>query len=179
MAKENHTKGNNTKEKNKGHFDAEGRAIMVDVSDKKITNRNAIASGTLYCNDEAFQHAKQGTAKKGNVIQIAEIAGIMGAKQTSALIPLCHNLPLQSVKIRIDCEAMPTGGALYVKGEARTNAETGVEMEALSAVSIACLTLYDMLKAYDKSMRITDIQLEEKTGGKSGDYKRNNRNATS
>ena len=157
---------------NKGHFDNEGRAIMVDVSAKSANKRIAVASGKLFCNQEAFKHAQQGTAKKGNVVQVAEIAAIMGAKQTSALIPLCHNLPLQSVKIRIDCHADKKGGMIKVVGEAITHAETGVEMEALTAVTIACLTLYDMLKAYDKSMQITDIQLEQKSGGKSGDYQR-------
>ncbi|MCH9852754.1 MAG: cyclic pyranopterin monophosphate synthase MoaC [Alphaproteobacteria bacterium] len=161
----------------KGHFDNEGRAIMVDVSAKSANKRIAVASGKLFCNQEAFNHAQQGTAKKGNVVQVAEIAAIMGAKQTSALIPLCHNLPLQSVKIRIDChetaqDGMIKGGMIKVVGEAITHAETGVEMEALTAVSIACLTLYDMLKAYDKAMQITDIQLEQKSGGKSGDYQR-------
>ncbi len=157
----------------KGHFDNEGRAIMVDVSAKSANKRIAVASGKLFCNQEAFNHAQQGTAKKGNVVQVAEIAAIMGAKQTSALIPLCHNLPLQSVKIRIECGAETSdGGALYISGEASTKGETGVEMEALTAVSIACLTLYDMLKAYDKNMRIDNVQLESKTGGKSGDYQR-------
>ena len=157
---------------NNGHFDGQGRPLMIDVSAKPLSKRCAIASGKLTCNQHAYQQIIDASAKKGDVIQVAELAGIMGAKQTSALIPLCHNLALKSVSVRISHQPVDGGGCLTVLAEALTIGDTGVEMEALTAVSIACLTLYDMLKAYDKAMRIDAIILDSKIGGKSGNYKR-------
>ncbi len=152
------------------HFDSQGRPQMVDVSTKNSSLRRAVATARLRCSPQAFVAGAHGTAKKGNVIQIAETAGIMAAKQTANLIPLCHNLPLQSVKVQIHAEENHAGCFFMIRAETITQSETGVEMEALSAASIAGLTLYDMLKAYDKAMQLENIQLEEKTGGKSGDY---------
>ena len=150
------------------HIDASGRAQMVDVSGKAITQRTATAEGKVLMSQEAFDLS--GPNKKGDPISIAELAGIMGAKKTSELIPLCHPLPLTKVTTRI---TPLTGEIGYgVAATAKTDGKTGVEMEALTAVSIACLTLYDMLKAVDKAIEITDIRLVEKTGGKSGDFKR-------
>jgi len=150
------------------HIDASGRAQMVDVSGKAVTQRTATAEGKVIMSQEAFDLS--GPNKKGDPIAIAELAGIMGAKKTSELIPLCHPLPLTKVTTQIE---PLTGEIGYgVTATAKTDGKTGVEMEALSAVSIACLTLYDMLKAVDKAIEITDIRLTEKTGGKSGDFKR-------
>ena len=151
------------------HIDETGRAAMVDVSGKTVTARTAVASGQLRTSIEVLALAKSGT-KKGDVVSVAELAGIMGAKRTADLIPLCHPLPLSKVNVRIAFnEDLP---GFDVRAETKTNGQTGVEMEALTAVSVACLTLYDMLKAADKSMVIGPIQLETKTGGKSGDWKR-------
>ncbi len=150
------------------HFDKDGRPNMVDVGDKAVTSRRAVASGQVVMAAETLAHIKDN--KKGDVITIAELAGIMGAKRTSDLIPLCHPLPLSkaSVKIAVD-ETLP---GLKVNAETKTTGQTGVEMEALTAVSTACLTIYDMLKAADKHMIIGEIKLEEKSGGKSGDWTR-------
>lgn len=152
------------------HFDETGRAAMVDVSGKAATTRVAVASGRVHVSRETLALAKSGQNKKGDVISVAELAGIMGAKQTSALIPLCHPLPLSKVNVRITTNDDLPG--FDVTAEAKTNGQTGVEMEALTAVSVACLTLYDMLKAADKAMVIGEIKLMTKTGGKSGDWKR-------
>ena len=151
------------------HIDESGRFHMVDVGSKQVSQRNAIALGYIYMKPETQLLACGGETKKGNPISIAEISGIMGAKQTSALIPLCHPLPLDKVSINIEPH---DDNALKVQASVSTSARTGVEMEALTAVSVTCLTLYDMLKAVDKSMRITGIELLEKTGGASGDYRK-------
>jgi len=150
------------------HIGPDGRARMVDITDKPASERVAVASGLICMSDETRAHALGRDTRKGDPLSIAELAGIMGAKRTSDLIPLCHPLPLSGVKLAV--EAVDTG--LQVTARVKTTGRTGVEMEALTAVSIACLTLYDMLKAVDKSMVIEDIKLLEKTGGKSGDFKR-------
>jgi cyclic pyranopterin phosphate synthase len=150
------------------HLDAEGRARMVDVSDKPSTARVAIAEGMLVCAPETLALVRDGKTPKGAVITTAELAGVMGAKRTSDLIPLCHPLPLS--KIEVVCALDDMAAAIRVRAEAKTTGQTGVEMEALTAVSVACLTLYDMLKAVDKTMRIEGVRLLKKTGGRSGDY---------
>lgn len=151
------------------HLDADGRARMVDVSEKPITAREAVASGGLRMAPETLALALSGGGKKGDVRAVAEIAGVMAAKRTADLIPLCHPLALTSVKVDI----APEGDTLLrVMARVKTSGNTGVEMEALTAVSVACLTLYDMLKAADKAMVIEAIQLEEKRGGQSGDFVR-------
>ncbi|MEM9573387.1 MAG: cyclic pyranopterin monophosphate synthase MoaC [Pseudomonadota bacterium] len=152
------------------HIGPDGRARMVDVSDKADTTRIAQAHGFIRMSPEAFQAAIGRDTKKGDPIAIAELAGIMAAKKTSDLIPLCHPLPLSGVKVEI--RPLEGQSVFEVVATAKTTGKTGVEMEALSAVSGACLTLYDMLKAVDKSMRIFDIELLEKTGGKSGTYRK-------
>jgi len=150
------------------HVGEDGRARMVDVTDKTPTDRTAVAAGFLRCLPETLDQLRAGTAPKGAVIETAELAGIMAAKRTAELIPLCHNLPLTkaAVSIAID-EALP---GLRVTSEIRTHAVTGVEMEALTAVSVACLTLFDMLKAVDRTMTIGGIEVTAKTGGKSGSW---------
>jgi cyclic pyranopterin phosphate synthase len=151
-------------------IDDSGRATMVDVSGKEVTARAATASGTLTCRRETLQQVRAGTAPKGSVIATAELAGIMGAKRTAELIPLCHPLPLTKVDVRIEIDdALP---GFRVGSEARTDGITGVEMEALTAVSVACLTLFDMLKAIDRTMVIGGIEVTAKSGGKSGDWQR-------
>jgi cyclic pyranopterin phosphate synthase len=152
------------------HLDDRGRARMVDVSDKEPTARTARALGFLTCKLETLEHVRARSTPKGSVIQTAEIAGIMAAKRTAELIPLCHPLPLAKVEVRIEIEdALP---GFRVTSEIRTNAVTGVEMEALTAVSLACLTLFDMLKAVDRTMVIGGVEVVAKTGGKSGDWQR-------
>ena len=144
------------------HFDASGHAVMVDVSEKQETQREATAKGKIYMSPECFALVKAGEMKKGDVLGVARIAGIMGAKKTSELIPLCHILNLSKAEITftyLEIEAACT---------AKTVGKTGVEMEALTGVNIALLTIYDMCKAVDKAMRISDIRLCRKTGGKSG-----------
>lgn len=150
------------------HLDADGRARMVDVGDKPHTMRTAKAEARLLVNPETIALVRSGNAKKGDVISVSEIAGVMAAKKTSDLIPLCHPLPLTKVKVHIEIEDT----SLKISTETRTTGQTGVEMEALTAASVAALTLYDMLKAADKSMTIEGVRLIEKTGGVSGDYKR-------
>jgi cyclic pyranopterin phosphate synthase len=152
------------------HVDEGGRARMVDVSDKKATVRTATARGLVRCKPETLDQVRAGTAPKGSVIATAELAGVMGAKRTSELIPLCHPLPLTKVAVRIEIDDSLPG--FRFQSEVRTKAETGVEMEALTAVSVACLTLFDMLKAVDRSMVIGGIEVTSKTGGKSGDWPR-------
>lgn len=150
------------------HLDENGRARMVDLSGKEKSVRTATAIGSLSCKAETLETVRAGTAPKGAVISTAELAGVMGAKRTAELIPLCHPLPLTKAEVRIDIEdALP---GFRVASEVRTNAVTGVEMEALTAVSVACLTLFDMLKAIDRTMVIGGIQVTSKTGGKSGDW---------
>jgi len=141
---------------------------MVDVGDKPVTRREAIATGSIAMSREARRLVRSGAVKKGDPLQAARIAGILAAKQTSALIPLCHPLPLSSVHV----ELTPTARGYDIEARVSTTAQTGVEMEALTAVAVAALTVYDMVKAVDKSMTITDIYLVEKTGGRSGAYRR-------
>ena len=150
------------------HIDETGRANMVDVSAKAVTDREAVAEGFVRMSAETLALALSGDAKKGDVRATAEIAGIMAAKKTSDLIPLCHPLALTKVEVRVE----PADGGLSVTARARTSGQTGVEMEALTAVSVACLTVYDMLKAADKAMTIETVRLLSKSGGKSGDWVR-------
>ncbi|MEM8985749.1 MAG: cyclic pyranopterin monophosphate synthase MoaC [Pseudomonadota bacterium] len=152
------------------HFDAEGRARMVDVTDKGVTERTATARGRVNMAPETLNIVRSGTAKKGDVLTVAELAGVMGAKRTSDLIPLCHPLPISGAKVEI--ETSKDAPALIVTARVKTTGRTGVEMEALTAVSIACLTIYDMLKAADRAMTIASIELIDKTGGASGDFRR-------
>jgi cyclic pyranopterin phosphate synthase len=150
------------------HLDDQGRARMVDVSGKPDTARQAIAEGLVRMDPATRDLALTGAAAKGDVMAVAELAGVMAAKRTSDLIPLCHPLPLSKVEVTVS----PHDEGLSVTALARTTGPTGVEMEALTAVSVACLTLYDMLKAADKAMTIDGVRLLEKTGGKSGPWKR-------
>lgn len=150
------------------HLDDAGRPRMVDVSAKDETAREATATGSVYMSAETLALATSGRAAKGDVLTTARLAGIMAAKRTHELIPLCHPLPLTSIDV--DLAPHETRGAIEITATVRTTARTGVEMEALTAVSIAALTVYDMLKAAQKDMRIGDIRLVRKTGGKSGDW---------
>ncbi|AYF00395.1 cyclic pyranopterin monophosphate synthase MoaC [Paracoccus yeei] len=150
------------------HFDAQGQAHMVDVSGKADTARDAVAEGLVLMAPETLALA-QGGAAKGDVLGVARLAGIMGAKRTSELIPLCHPLPIAKVSVDLVPDAALPG--VRVTATVRTTGKTGVEMEALTAVTTACLTVYDMLKAAQKDMRIEGIRLLSKSGGKSGDFK--------
>ncbi len=150
------------------HIDADGRARMVDVSNKDITKRVAVACGSVVMAEKTFEILRQGKSRKGDVLSIAELAAIMGAKRTSDLIPLCHPLPLSKVKAEVTLK--PDLPGVTVKVETKTTGQTGVEMEALTGVSVACLTIYDMLKAVDRAMMIVDIKLTHKSGGASGDW---------
>lgn len=150
------------------HLDAAGQAQMVDVSAKSQTIRYAVAAGRVRMLIATFDTIQAGDAPKGDVLGTARLAGIMAAKQTATLIPLCHPLPLQKVEVQITPD--PDLPGYQIRAEVKTRAETGVEMEALTAVSVAALTLYDMAKALEKSMQIEAIYLVQKTGGKSGDY---------
>jgi len=150
------------------HVDARGRVTMVDVAGKAVTAREAIARGSIRMSAEAIRQIRSGAVKKGDPLQTARIAGILAAKQTSSLIPLCHPLPISSVNV----ELVPTATGYDIEACVRTTAQTGVEMEALTAVSVAALTIYDMVKAVDKRMVIGQIRLMKKTGGKSGTFVR-------
>ena len=150
------------------HLDAQGNAHMVDVSGKHVTSRSATARGRVYMLPATLTIILEGSAKKGDVLATARIAGIMAAKKTSDLIPLCH--PLMISKVSVDFEWSVDVAAIDVVATVKVEGITGVEMEALTACSVACLTLYDMLKAVDRGMRITDLRLVEKTGGKSGTF---------
>ena len=150
------------------HIDADGRARMVDVSGKPATKRIASASGRVLMSGVALELART-QGGKGDVRATAEIAGVMAAKRTSDLIPMCHPLQLSSVKVRVN--DLDDGSGMSVTAEVATTGPTGVEMEALTAVSVACLTIYDMLKAVDRAMRIEGVMLTAKSGGASGDYK--------
>ena len=152
------------------HLDEDGRARMVDVSDKPSTAREAVAAGRILMHPQTLALALSGQGKKGEVMAVAQIAGIMAAKRTSDLIPMCHQLAISSVKVRIDPCA--DGSGLEATAQAKTTGPTGVEMEALTAVSVALLTVYDMLKAADKGMVIEAVRLIEKSGGASGDFRR-------
>ncbi len=148
------------------HLGPDGRARMVDVSDKRPTLREAVAEGRIVMSAEALALALAGGGAKGDVFAVAELAGVMAAKRTSDLIPLCHPLPLSQVLV----EVAPADGGLKVEARARTTGPTGVEMEALTAASVALLTLYDMLKAVDRAMVIEGVRLVSKSGGRSGPY---------
>ncbi|EIM78143.1 GTP cyclohydrolase subunit MoaC [Nitratireductor aquibiodomus RA22] len=151
------------------HIGASGEAHMVDVSGKQESRREAVAEGAVVMQAQTLEAILSGNAKKGDVLATARIAGIMGAKKTSDLIPLCHPLALSKVVVEIQADnALP---GLRVRARVRVTGQTGVEMEALTAVSITCLTIYDMAKALDKGMIIRDVRLLEKTGGKSGDWR--------
>jgi cyclic pyranopterin phosphate synthase len=152
------------------HLDSSGQARMVDVGEKPVTTREALAQGRVRMNQATLKKALDGDSKKGSVRAAAEFAGIMAAKRTAELIPLCHQIALSSIKVEIAADE--AAGALVVTARARTSGQTGVEMEALTAVSVACLTIYDMLKASDRAMVIEGITLLEKHGGASGDYVR-------
>jgi len=149
------------------HLDPTGRARMVDVSGKPATAREAVAEGFLRMTPETLALAISGRGAKGEVIAVAEVAGVMAAKKTAELIPMCHPLALSKVEVRVE----PAEGGLSVTARVRTTGPTGVEMEALTAVSVACLTLYDMLKAAQKDMVIEAVRLISKTGGKGGDFR--------
>jgi cyclic pyranopterin phosphate synthase len=151
------------------HLDHSGQARMVDVGGKPVTMREALAEGRVRMSAETLKKALAGDSKKGSVRAAAEFAGIMAAKRTAELIPLCHQIALSSVTVEIYADE--TAGALMVTARAKTAGQTGVEMEALTAVAIACLTIYDMLKASDRAMVIDSITLLEKSGGASGDYR--------
>jgi len=152
------------------HLDKSGQARMVDVSAKSVSAREAVAEGRVRMTREAIAKAIAGDSKKGSVRAAAEFAGIMAAKRTAELIPLCHQVALSSIKVEIAADE--AASAFIVTARARTSGQTGVEMEALTAVSVACLTIYDMLKASDRGMVIEGITLLEKHGGASGDYAR-------
>lgn len=148
------------------HVDAQGRSRMVDIGDKALTTRKAVAQGFVTVNPELARAIQANTLAKGNIFEIARIAGIQAAKRTDELIPLCHSLPLDAVHVTLEL----TDGQVEIRAEARTTWKTGVEMEALTAVSVAALTVIDMGKALDKTMTIQGLRLIEKTGGKSGHY---------
>lgn len=152
------------------HFNSEGNAVMVDVGNKEITTRIAVAEGSIKVNSEVFYAVKNNTAKKGDVLAVARIAGIMAAKKTSDIIPLCH--PLFITKAAVDFTLNKTNLTITATAQVKVNGKTGVEMEALHAVSAALLTIYDMCKALDRSMEIQNIHLVHKEGGKSGIYDR-------
>jgi len=156
------------------HLDAKGKARMVDVGGKPVTAREAVARGRIRMSREALRLVRSGRVSKGDPLQTARLAAIMAAKQTAALIPLCHPLPLSHVGV----ELAPRADGYEIEATVRTMAQTGVEMEALTAVAIAALTIYDMVKAVDKGMTITDVRLVKKTGGKSGTYKREEKRKT-
>ena len=149
------------------HLDDQGRVSMVDVGNKPVTQREAVARGQVLMQPETLRLIREGLMKKGDVLTIAQLAGIMGAKQTSQLIPLCHPLPLN--KVDVELELNDDDSSVGVTALARTSAKTGVEMEALTAVSVAALTVYDMCKAVDRGMRIDAIRVVRKRGGQSGD----------
>jgi cyclic pyranopterin phosphate synthase len=150
------------------HSDEEGRARMVDVGDKAVTPRAAVATGFVRMAGTTIEAIREHRTPKGDPLEVARLAGIMAAKRTSELIPLCHNLPLNHADVQLELRA----DGVAIVATATTVGKTGVEMEALTAASVAALTIYDMCKAIDKAMEITDIRLESKTGGRSGDYTR-------
>ena len=150
------------------HFDAEGKAVMVDVSDKAVTERVAEAKGSVIMQPATLQMIRDGGVKKGDVLSVARLAGIMGAKRTPELIPLCHPLALTSVTVDLTLDEERS--AVDITATCKLKGRTGVEMEALTAVSVAALTVYDMCKAVDRGMRITEVRLTQKEGGKSGRY---------
>ena len=156
-------------EKNLTHFDASGSAVMVDVSEKPVTARQAVARGIITMNAAAFAAVRDGTAQKGDVLGVARIAGIMAAKRTWELIPLCHPLAVNYADIRFEIRDEPP--SVLLESEVRVSGRTGVEMEALMAAQVAAATIYDMAKAVQKDMVIRDVRLVYKSGGKSGDFR--------
>lgn len=154
------------------HIDEAGRVRMVDVTEKKVTSRTAIAQGTVFMNPATLEKIQNQTVKKGNVLETARIAGVMAAKKTSDLIPMCH--PLNITHLQVDFFPDDSNSAIRIQATARIVGQTGVEMEALTAVSVAALTVYDMCKSHDREMHISDIWLLEKSGGKSGTFVRSN-----
>ena len=152
------------------HLDDEGNAVMVDVSNKQATQRTATAKGTMTMEPETMALIQAGGVKKGDVLSVAQLAGIMGAKRTPDLIPLCHPLELTSVTVDLVCD--PGRNAVDITATCKLKGQTGVEMEALTAVAVAALTVYDMCKAVDRGMKITDVRLVHKAGGKSGTFER-------
>jgi len=150
------------------HLDDEGNAVMVDVSNKQATQRTATAKGTMTMKPETMALIQAGGVKKGDVLSVAQLAGIMGAKRTPDLIPLCHPLELTSVTVDLVCD--PGRNAVDITATCKLKGQTGVEMEALTAVAVAALTVYDMCKAVDRGMKITDVRLVHKAGGKSGTF---------
>ena len=152
------------------HWNEEGRPKMVDISEKTITSRTAIARSTIALSDEVYQAIQQGGIKKGDPTQVAQIAGIMGAKKTADIIPMCHPIQLQGTDFQFEYTKTAVGYELHIQATVKCSGKTGVEMEALTAVSIAALTFYDMCKAVDKSMVIKETYLVEKTGGKNGTF---------
>lgn len=157
------------------HFDDKGNAVMVDVTDKAITERVAIARGRILVSREVYEAIEGGTVKKGDVLGVARVAGIMATKRTSDLIPMCH--PLMLTKASVDFEMFPEIPAVDAVCTVKLSGRTGVEMEALTGVSVSLLTIYDMCKALDKGMEITDVRLLSKSGGKSGEYIRKEDNS--
>lgn len=155
-------------ENNFNHFDCNGNAVMVDVSEKNITLRTAIAKGKIFVNDKVMEAILSQTVKKGDVLGVARVAGIMGAKRTSDLIPMCH--PLMISKCNVDFEINKQENYIEAICTVKVDGKTGVEMEALTGVNITLLTIYDMCKAIDKAMEISNVHLAKKTGGKSGDF---------
>lgn len=155
------------------HFDKDGNARMVDVGHKAITDRMAVAEGFITVSETIYKRIEEGTMKKGDVLSVAQLAAIMGAKQTSQLIPLCH--PLALTKVDVHCQLVPDTWQIQVTAMVETRGQTGVEMEALTAVHVGLLTIYDMCKAVDKGMVIGPIYLVEKDGGKSGHFIRRER----
>ena len=151
------------------HFDDDGNAVMVDVSGKEATERTATAKGSVFMQPETLASIVAGDVKKGDVLSVAQLAGIMGAKRTPDLIPLCHPLGLTSVNVALSCDAERC--AVDITATCKLTGKTGVEMEALTAVAVTALTVYDMCKAVDRGMRIADIRLVHKAGGKSGTYR--------
>ena len=151
------------------HFDEDGRARMVDVSDKAETARMAVARGRITVKPETFERIRSGLIAKGDVLAVAQVAGLMAAKQTSQIIPMCHPLMITGAKLRFN---LVEPGEVNIEATVKVNGKTGIEMEALTAVSVAALTIYDMCKAIDKTMSIGDIYLVEKQGGKSGHFVR-------
>lgn len=155
-------------EKKLSHFDSKGNAVMVDVSEKNITERTAIAKGKIYVNNEVMKAVLNQTVKKGDVLGVARVAGIMGVKRTSDLIPMCH--PLMISKCTVDFEINEEKNYIETICTVKVEGKTGVEMEALTGVNVTLLTIYDMCKAIDKTMEISEVHLDKKTGGKSGEF---------
>lgn len=152
------------------HFNASGEAYMVDVGDKSSTTREGIAEGRIYMESETLKKIMEGSHKKGDVLGIARVAGVMGAKKTPDLVPLCH--PIMITKVELELTPEPENNAVHCKATVRCNGQTGVEMETLTAVQVALLTIYDMCKAVDRGMTISEVGLLEKSGGKSGHWRR-------